>query len=132
MVFRRFLIALGAAGVLAACGGIVDPAKNTIVPFSGTLNVLGTTTFNYSWNKSGEIEVTVTSVTPPPANGQIGMQLGQVLSGTCSALAGYTASVVVNRKVQFGLLNKGSYCLVIFDTGVLTTPVNFSGNFSHP
>ena len=39
---------------------------------------------------------------------------------------------IVNRKVQFGVLNKGSYCLVVYDPGVLTVPVNISGTFSHP
>ena len=60
------------------------------------------------------------------------MQIGQVSSGTCFILQGYTQQAIVNRKVQFGVLNKGTYCLDIFDPGVLTVPVNFAGTFSHP
>lgn len=116
----------------SACGGIIDPSKNTVEPFTGTLQVGGTNTHNYSQDRNGEVEVTVTSVTPSPVNGTIGLALGQVLSGSCNPLAGYVATGVVNRKVQFGILNKGSYCLVVFDPGVLTVAVAYAVNVSHP
>ena len=132
MVFCRFFIALSLAAVASACGGIIDPAKNRVEPFSGTLQVGGSTSFNYSWDKNGEIEVTITSVTPPPANGAIAFALGQIQSGTCLQLSGYAAQGIVNRTVNFNVLNKGSYCLVVFDPGVLTVPTNFTGTFSHP
>lgn len=132
MVFHRLLIALGTAALLSACGGVSGPSQNTIEPFSGTVNVLGTTTRNFSWGKRGEIEVTFTSVTPPPANGQLVVQLGQVISGTCNYLIGYSQAIVVNRKIQFFELDKGTYCMAVYDPGVLTAPANFTGNFSHP
>jgi hypothetical protein len=134
MGLRRFSVALGLAASVAACGGIIDPAKNTIEPFSGTLQVGGTNSnHNYTLGKNGEVEVTVTSVVPTPTNGSIALGLGQVLSGSCSLLGqAYISVGVVNRKVQFGVLNKGTYCLVVFDPGVLTVPVNYAGNFSHP
>jgi hypothetical protein len=132
MVFRRLSLAAGVALVLSACGGIIDPAKNTIETFSGTLQVGGTNTFNYSLGKTGEVEVTLTSTTPSPPS-PIWVELGQISSGTCFQLgAGYVAQGIVNRKVQFGVLNKGSYCLLVVDPGVLTVPVAFVGSFSHP
>ena len=133
MVFRRLFIALSLSAMASACGGIIDPAKNKVETFSGTLQVGGSSTFNYSWDKNGEIEVTITSVSPTPANGSIVFALGQIQNGTCFQLQGYAAPGIVNRKVQFGVLNKGSYCLVVYDPGgVLTVPVAFTGNFSHP
>ena len=132
MLFRRFFIALSLAAIASACGGIIDPAKNKVETFSGTLQVGGTSTFNYSWDKNGEIEVTITAVSPTPANGAIFFALGQIQSGQCFQLSGYLAQGIVNRKAQFGVLNKGSYCLVVYDPGVLTVPVTFTGNFSHP
>ena len=132
MVFRRLFIALAFAAIASACGGIIDPAKNKVETFSGTLQVGGSSTFNYSWDKNGEIEVTITSVSPTPANGAIFFALGQIQNGSCFQLSGYLAQGIVNRKAQFGVLNKGSYCLVVYDPGVLTVPVTFTGNFSHP
>ena len=131
MVFRRLCV-VAVAGIVSACGGIIDPSKNTIDPISGTLQVGGQVQSTHTLGKNGEVEVTMTSVTPTPANGSIGLQLGQVVNGTCSLLQGYSAAGVVNRKVQFGVLNKGTYCLVVFDPGVLTVPVTYAGNFSHP
>ena len=119
----------------AGCGGIIDPSKNTVETFSGTLAVGSSFTSPfYSFSKNGEVEVTMTSVTPTPTNGSISMALGQVVSGSCQLLGVfYTAPGVVNRKNQFGVLNKGTYCIVVFDPGgVLTVPVNFSGTISHP
>jgi hypothetical protein len=132
MVFRRLSLVFGLAVIVSSCGGIIDPAKNTIEQFSGSLSVGGSSSFTFSWGKNGEIEVTITMVSPTPANGPIWIQLGQVTSGSCALLAGYSAQGIVNRKVQFGVLNKGTYCLLFYDPGVLTVPVNFAGNFSHP
>jgi hypothetical protein len=132
MGFGRLLVAVSVASLLSGCSGVIDPSKNTVETFSGTLPVGGSVVFPYSWGKNGEIEVTMTAVTPTPANGPIAMYIGQQDSGNCFQLAGYTAQAIVNRKVQFGVLNKGSYCLGIFDPGTLTVPVNFTGSFSHP
>ena len=136
MGFRRFSTAVvfaATVGLLTGCSGVIDPSKNTVVPFSGTLGVGGGVIFNYSWDKNGEIEVTMTSVTPTPTNGPIAMYIGQMDgSGNCFQLAGYSSPAIVNRKVQFGVLNKGNYCLGVYDPGVLTVPVNFAGTFSHP
>jgi hypothetical protein len=87
----------------------------------------------YSWSRNGEVEVTMTLVTPPPTNGPLNMYIGQEDgSGNCFQLQGYLSQAIVNRTVQFGVLNKGNYCLGIYDPGVLTVAVNVAGNFSHP
>jgi hypothetical protein len=134
MVFRCFLAAVAYGCLLSGCSGVIDPSKNKVETFTGTLAVGATVTFPYSWAKNGEIEVTMTSVTPTPANGPISMAIGDNASGTCLGFQGYSAQAIVNRKVQFGVLNKGNYCLIIYDPfpSALIVPVNFAGTFSHP
>ena len=114
---------------------MLDPSKNTMEPISGTVPVGQAKIFFTSWNKNGEIEATLTSVTPTPTNGPLALYIGQPDTGNanCFQLAGYPPTpAIVNRPVQFGVLNKGSWCLAIYDPGVLTVPVSFTGTFSHP
>ena len=108
MGFHRLSAACVLAACLSACSGIIDPAKNTVETFSGTLAVATSIVITpfYTLSKSGEVEVTMTSVTPTPANGTLQFQLGQVVSGSCQLLQGYLAVAIVNRKVQYGVLNK--------------------------
>jgi hypothetical protein len=133
MGFRRFSLLLLVAAGLASCSSVIDPSKNTVVPFTGSVAVGGAYVSFYSWNNNGEIEVTLTSVVPTPTNGPLAMYLGQADSGgNCFQLQGYLSQAIVNRTVQFGVLNKGSYCLGVYDPGVLTVPVTVTGTFSHP
>lgn len=132
MSVRRYLTGLAVVVMSASCGGIIDPSKNTVENFADTLPVGGTVARTYAWDRNGEIEVTITSLSPSPGAGGIGVAIGQVTGSSCPLLQGYATTTVVNRKVPFGLLNKGSYCLVIFDPGTLTVPVAYAGTFSHP
>ncbi len=116
----------------ASCGGVIDPSKNTVTPFSGTLAPGAQVDHRFTVDKNGEVIVTMTSVAPTPSNGSIGVGLAQAVSTGCSPLSGYISSGVVNRQVQFGLLNKGQYCVLIFDPGILTGSVSYAGTVSHP
>jgi hypothetical protein len=132
MGWGRFALVLVVGAVLSSCGGVIDPSKNTVENFEGDLAVGGAKIFNYSWSKNGEVEVTMTAVTPTPPL-PIAMYIGQSDSaGNCFQLAGYASQAIVNRTVQFGVLNKGSYCLGIYDPGVLKGAAHFTGTFSHP
>lgn len=133
MGIPRILTVCALAGLLSACSGVLDPSKNTVEQFSGVVPVGGTLIKNFSWSNNGEVETTMTSVTPTPTNGPLNMYVGLVDSGgNCGALSGYLAQAIVNRDVQWGVLNKGNYCLGIYDPGVLTVAANVAGNFSHP
>ena len=132
MGFRRILTVAACACLLSSCSGVIDPSKNKVENFEGDVAIGNVVTFNYSWDKNGEIEVTMTSVAPTPANGPLVMYIGQADGSNCFQLAGYASQAIVNRKVQFGVLNKGSYCLSIYDPGVLTAPAHVKGTFSHP
>ncbi len=132
MYLRRRAAALLLALSVSACGGIIDPSKNTKDTFNGTLALGGTNVHPYSLARSGEVEVTITSLVPSVTNGSIGVAMGQMVSGTCSPLAGYIAAGTLNRTVQFGVLNRGDVCVIVFDPSILTTPVAYVGTFSHP
>ena len=136
MLLRR-LSGLGAAIALAvlvsACGGLIDPSKNTVETFSGTLTPGNAANHNYTLNKNGEVTVTMTSVVPPPANGALAVAIGTPSGNFCALLGNfYISTGVVNRPVDFGFLQKGQYCVQVFDPGVLNVAVSYSGSFSHP
>jgi hypothetical protein len=134
MGFRRFLTVCALTGLLTGCSGVIDPSKNQVEPFSGVVVVGGVFIKDFSWSKNGEVEVTMTSVTPTPTNGPLAMYIGQSdSSGNCFQINGYPpVQAIVNRTVQFGVVNKGNYCLAVYDPGVLTVSANVAGNFSHP
>jgi len=126
------MVAILAVVFSAACG-ISTPSNNTVDQVSGTVPVGGNVLHSFTASKAGEVEVTITSLTPPP-NGTLAMTLGQQAGTTCSLIPGYVSAVVVNRVVQFGSLNKGSYCLIVYDPtpSVLTVPASYTGRISHP
>ena len=112
---------------------MIDPSKNQIENFEGDLSVGGSAIFRYSWDKNGEIEVTMTSIAPTPANGPIALYIGQTDSaGNCFQLAGYAAQAIVNRKVQFGLLEQRQLLSGRFRPRRPDRPDAFPGTFSHP
>jgi hypothetical protein len=133
MGFRRFLTVCALTLLLPGCSGVIDPSKNQVENFSGVVTVGGVFTKTYSWSKNGEIEVGMTSVTPTPTNGPLAMYVGQPDgAGNCLQLGYGPTQAIVNRPVQFGVLNKGTYCLAVYDPGALTVSANISGTFSHP
>lgn len=136
MPLARLLAACGLCVSLAGCGGIIDPSKNTITPISGTLLPGQPNTGNahqFKVSKNGELLVTLTSVAPSPSSGgSLGVALGQFTNGSCALLAGYIASGVVNRAIQFYQIQKGDYCIFVYDPGVITVQTTYTGNISHP
>jgi hypothetical protein len=133
MSFRRILTVCALVSLLTSCSGVLDPSKNQVTPISGQVAVGGALITAVSWSKQGEVEVTITSVSPTPANGPLAMYLGQEdNAGNCFQLAGYLSQAIVNRTVQFGVLQKGNYCVGVYDPGALTVAANVAGNISHP
>lgn len=135
MKVRHVLAACAAAVLLSACD-LSSPSKNTITPISGTLQPGQPNTGNahqFKVSKNGELLVTLTSVAPSPSSGgSLGVALGQFANGGCALLAGYIASGVVNRAIQFYQIQKGDYCIFVYDPGVITVQTTYTGNISHP
>lgn len=131
------LAASAAALAFVACG-ISSPSNNKTVPISGTLQPGQSGTgisHPFTVSKNGELSATFTSVTPPPSTGgTLFVTLGQVTSGNCAVSPAYTQPIIVNRSNQFYQINKGDYCLFVFDPppGVITTATVYNGSISHP
>lgn len=134
MKVRHVLAACVAAVLLSACD-LSSPSKNTITPISGTLQPGQPNSGNahqFKASKTGELIVTLTSVVPSPSAGLLGVALGQFANGSCALLPGYLSSGVVNRAIQFYQIQKGDYCIFVYDPGVITVQTTYTGNISHP
>ncbi len=133
MSASRFAAALSLvmALLVAGCSGVVDPSKNTIETFSATLAVGQSVQHNFNVGKNGELSVRLTAISPNPAS-LLGTYLGQPFAGGCSLFSGPNNFTGLNRDTFNGPINKGTYCLVVFDTGSLTTAQNYTIQISHP
>jgi hypothetical protein len=133
MPIRRILAVVSLAALVAACGGIVDPSKNAVDTPSGTIPVGGVADpFSFSVGKTGEFFVTITSLTPDP-NIVVGMALGQPQTGGCAPFPYYINNVAqLNRQALGGQIDKGDYCISMYDVGLLKQPASFTLRVSHP
>ena len=129
------LIVTGLA--VASCGGIVDPSKNTVDTFNGTLAVGGSMTHGFSASKTGEISVKITSLAPVQ-NTLVGLLWSQALSdGSCStqqigAVYQQNAFAQVNIPGISGSILQGKYCLMVYDSGGVTQTETYTVTVSHP
>jgi hypothetical protein len=119
-------------GLLAAgCGGVIDPSKNTVDPFSGTLTPGGpfqTTKVNVGNN--GEFSLKVTALTPTPT-AIVGVELD--FGANCESIVQRNNFATLNATAINGLIQqKGTYCVVVFESVALASPLNFTVAFSHP
>jgi hypothetical protein len=125
---------LALAGLLTiSCGGIVDPSKNQIEPFSGTLNPQGFVPHPFSVSKTGEISIRVTALAPLN-NIPIGIIWAQA-SGTGACDGGVIQSAAGNLNgppAISGQIFSGNYCALVYDLGILTGPETYTITVSHP
>jgi len=125
-------VALSAAALLTiSCSGIVDPSKNQMETFTGTIKPQGFDTHTFSVNKTGEISIKITALAPLD-NVSVGVIWGQASSaGTCvSAIQSNLANL--NIPAITGSIYSGSYCVVVYDLGILTADETYSVLVSHP
>jgi hypothetical protein len=127
---------LAVAGLIAvSCGGITDPSKNLVEPFSGTLTVGGPPGVHpFSASKSGEIAVKVTALSPV-SNTYVGLIWLQAQSdGNCAGneITLQTALGQLNFTAISNVINSGRYCLVVYDAIGFTASENYTITVSHP
>jgi hypothetical protein len=117
--------------LVAGCGGgPVDPSKNTTETFSGTLQPQGGQRFTMSINNTGEFSVKITALSPNPTS-VVGTELD--FGANCDLLVQRNNFSTLNTQVLAGpIVQKGPYCLLIYDIGVLTTAQTFTITVSHP
>ncbi len=128
--------ALAVIGLNAsACGGIVDPSKNTVETFTGTLAVGGSAAHPFSASKTGEISAKVTALSPA-SNSFVGLIWAQAASdGNCGGNIGVLQQnnfAQVNVPAVSGQILSGRYCLFVYDSGAFTVPQTYSVQVSHP
>ena len=133
----KIVCLLGVAAVtvsLAACSGVASPSSQTPDDFSGTLAPLGQASKPFSVSKTGEMQVTLQSLTPRPVVGFVSVAVGLPAGDLCSPLAGYFVSqAAIGQQYAFPQISKGSYCVVIADANAaLTTSASFSLRVLHP
>jgi hypothetical protein len=122
---------LGLAGVLGACGGISSPSKNQTQDFAGTLQVGASNSHPFNTSKTGEFTITITDMSDRTLI--IGTALGQMISGGCSPQTGWVQPYSRwNQQALGGPIQKGSYCAIVYDSGTLTAPMNYTLHVSFP
>lgn len=130
----RLVAAVSFALSLAACGGVDSPSNATAEDFSGTLAPAGQASRTFSVSKTGEMQVTLQSLTPRPVVGFVAIALGTPIGTDCSPALNYIVSqAAVGQQYSMGQIQKGSYCILIADSNaILTTSTAFSIHFLHP
>jgi hypothetical protein len=120
-------------GSLTACSGITDPSSNRIEDFSGVVPLGGNgPVHSFRVDKNGELIVTLTALAPDPTI-NIGAALGQPSGDVCNPIVGAVNDVaLLNRQILGGAINKGLYCIVMYDPAALTTPQTYTIRVSHP
>jgi hypothetical protein len=129
---RPFSVALLLASLASACGGIIDPSTNQVVPVSGTLDVLGSIEKTFSVGRNGEFNVKLTALAPD-SDLYVGFSFGDLINNTCQYSPFYTNNFGrLNQTALSGRITRGSYCVAIFDSGTLRQSQTFTFEISHP
>ena len=126
--FFRSVAAVLVALAAAACGGIANPSSNQTQTFSSIVTPGGAPgKHEFTASKSGEITVTVTNMNPP-FNGFLSVAW---LGAGCSGLIQENIYAQVGKSAIAGPIQKGSYCVEVFDAGFIV-PEAYTLTVSHP
>jgi hypothetical protein len=127
---RRLAIAFvvaTAAAMAFACGGTTSPSQNTVDNFQGTVQPRDVGPVHpFNANSNGEFTIAFTALNPAPAAGVV---FGQPVQNGCS---GITQIGSVGQAVFSSTINKGSYCVQVFDAVGVTVPFTYTLKVSHP
>lgn len=133
MPIRRVAAALclfTTALLVASCGGVIDPSKNTVDEFPGTLAVGGSKQHEFTAAKNGEFEIKITALAPNQ-DALLGLNYGLIQNGVCTTQQ-QNFYAQLNRVALGGLMNSGRYCVTIYDVGTLSQPETYTIRVSHP
>jgi hypothetical protein len=104
-----------------------------IETFNGTVTVGSSDFHNFAVTANGSVNVTLTAASPP-ATIWMGLGVGTPGSGACSLPPGGGNSVPtpagVNPQLS-GTLTAGTYCVLVYDIGNVTSPVTYSVTVAH-
>ena len=129
------------ATTLAGCGSnnttVTTPTTTTTTTtatvtetFTGTLNMNGGASFPFTASAAGTVTVTLSSLSPD-ATLAIGLSLGTWTGSACQIVIANDAAAQT-AAVSGTVTAAASLCARVYDTGKVTTPVNFSVTIVHP
>lgn len=133
--YVRWLL-LGVMGVVVAgCGSTAATAPTgapTTESFSGTVGVGALAYHPFTVVASGgQLSITLTAAAPPTGV-NLGVGVGAYANSTCTGISGAsTAGPASPSPLITGSFNAGSYCLMVFDAGNMTSPVAYSVVVTH-
>lgn len=139
------LTALAAAVCLTAiaCTSTTAPdeADSGITPlvfntetFAGTLQVGGNNFYSFFVNQAGPVGLTLAAVQTPGGAAlatPLGIGIGIPSGPGCARSTSQTAPPGLAAQLTV-TLNPGTYCAAVFDTGNLSSAVNFAMRIRHP
>jgi len=134
-------------GLLLSLGSIAGCHSTTTSPgnvsvivtavsevFAGTLDVQGSSSFNFIVGNADPLRVTLASVTDVSTGAaittNIKLGLGSPSGDTCATtFTTTTTAALVAQYLQ--VVSPGSYCIVVSDPGTMTKSVNFAVRIVH-
>jgi hypothetical protein len=128
--FRSVLLT---ALLVTGCGGLTDPSKNQVDPFSGTVPVGGAGPVHvFNVSKTGELSMRITALSPTPT-AVVTVVYGQAVTGGCAPLS-QNDFVGLNTGDTFQFqIQKGSWCAQVADPYTrLAVAQNYTLQVSHP
>lgn len=133
----RHLLALTlTSALLAGCSGVQSPSNNATETFNGTVTPQTGTqaeppvTHLFSAGRSGEMSVRLTAIAPNAA-ALIGLALGEVINGSC-AIFNRSDFSGLNRDVLVTPVQRGNFCLQVFNGGGISAATTYSLQVNHP
>lgn len=121
--------------LLSGCGGVNSPSNNNTETFNGTVtSQTGATepaiTHLFSVGRTGEMSVRLTAIAPNQAT-LIGLTLGEQINGGCAAF-NRNDFTGLNRDVFITPIQRGNFCIQVFNGGGVTVPTTYTLQVNHP
>jgi hypothetical protein len=126
---RMMLGVLVSAALLGGCSNPAGSSNTVTDTFNGTLSATGFDSHSFVVNGSGEVDATLTSLSPQTTI-TVGFGLGQPGATGCS-LFSYTESARVGS-VLSGTIGSGSYCVTVYDVGNVSGAESYTVTVAHP
>jgi hypothetical protein len=120
------------AGVLAGACSVSNPSSNVTDTFSGTVTPGGTKdVYLFTVSKSGgEYSIKLTALAPD-SGATLGVSYGSLSGSDCLTIQ-QTGLAALNKTALSGTINKGNYCLAVFDNGLNQRAESYTITVSHP
>jgi hypothetical protein len=125
------LCLIGFASLAGSGCGLFGPSDDINDDFSGTLQPKLADIYSFSVDANGGVIVKITSLSD--SNMLLGIAIGQFVGNGCNPYTNLNNfAAKLNSQAINSAINKGSYCLMVYDNGTLTAAVNYTVRVTHP